>query len=155
MPRVNTPERFWSLVRPAGALDETVCWLWPLRTDDGGYGRLGFGGRGGQKAHRVAWELVHGSIPDGMRVLHKCDNPPCCNPTHLFLGSQQDNIADRQAKGRTVDPPSRRKLTTEQVAAMRCAWRDLPVTQQMLADRYGVSRGNVSKILAGKSYPDA
>jgi len=53
-----------------------------------------------QKAHRVAWELHYGPIPQNMQVLHRCDNPPCCNPDHLFLGTQADNVADMIAKKR-------------------------------------------------------
>jgi hypothetical protein len=52
------------------------------------------------RSHRAAWKLTHGPIPDGLQVLHRCDNPPCCNPAHLFLGTQQDNIADMHKKGR-------------------------------------------------------
>lgn len=68
-----------------------------------GYGSLRVAGAM-IKAHRVAWELAHGQIPAGMAVCHRCDNPPCCNVAHLFLGTIADNNADRHAKGRTVMP---------------------------------------------------
>lgn len=98
-------ERFWSKVK-CGTDDE--CWLWQAhRQAHRGYGTFGIGSRlipGSRHtsalAHRVAWELTYGPVPNGARVLHQCDNPPCCNPKHLFLGSQADNVADMIAKGR-------------------------------------------------------
>ena len=60
-----------------------------------------------RKAHRIAWELVHGPVPEKFCVLHKCDNPPCINVDHLFLGTQQDNLADMNAKGRRRNPWSK------------------------------------------------
>ena len=88
--------RFWSKVRTG-----TGCWEWT-----GARARFGHGlvhvGPGGKLAqtHRVAWELMVGPVPEGMGVLHRCDNPPCVRPDHLFLGTQQDNVRDMWAKGR-------------------------------------------------------
>lgn len=130
-----------------------MCWRWRGSTAWNGYGVVGFQGRQ-QKAHRVAWQLTRGPIPQGMRVLHRCDNPSCCNPDHLFLGTQLDNIADREAKGRGAKPPSRRKLTRDEVAEMRRLYAALPISQAQLAEQFGVSRGNVSKIVNGKSYQE-
>lgn len=83
------------------------CWGWlGARTYwRGGYGVLGRGGRsqGLVLAHRASWEIHRGPIPDGMCVLHKCDNPPCTNPAHLFLGSKRDNARDMVGKGRRPD----------------------------------------------------
>ena len=73
------------------------CWLWKRGLDDGGYGIVRMDGKV-WKAHRVAWFLTYGIIPD--KVLHKCDIPRCVNPEHLFLGSQKDNMADAYKKGR-------------------------------------------------------
>lgn len=79
------------------------CWLWTGSTDDKGYGRISSRkGRAGspEKAHRVAYEKYVGDIPKGKKVLHECDNPPCVNPVHLFLGGQKENMQDCSAKGR-------------------------------------------------------
>lgn len=83
------------------SLDRTgECWLWTGSVDKDGYGRVRFGGRR-ELAHRVAWTLEHGPIPDGMEVRHLvCDNPPCCRPEHLALGTHSDNMRDAAAKGR-------------------------------------------------------
>lgn len=72
-----------------------TCWLWTGRRDKNGYGKVG-----AALSHRVFWELHNGHIPDGLYVLHHCDNPPCIRPTHLFLGTQADNVRDMAAKGR-------------------------------------------------------
>jgi hypothetical protein len=78
------------------------CIEWTKARSTFGYGRITRGARGAGWAftHRVAWELANGPIPDGMCVLHRCDNPPCCNPDHLFLGTLSDNTQDMIAKGR-------------------------------------------------------
>lgn len=93
MPRKAIP--FWNRVKGTGH-----CWLWTGCRNDDGYGVVRFNG-GMCKAHVVAWFLTNGLIPDGLDVLHECDNPPCVNPDHLFLGTNADNCRDRQAKGRT------------------------------------------------------
>lgn len=81
---------FWSRVDVRGP-DE--CWPWMNAKTPNGYGTVYFGGRM-VGAHRVSWELTHGPIPDGLFVLHHCDNPPCCNPAHLFTGTHTDNVRD-------------------------------------------------------------
>ena len=90
--------RFWSKVDRRGP-DE--CWPWLRSCNANGYGTFNVIGRP-QLAHRVAFVLAIASIPDGMHILHRCDNPPCCNPAHLFLGNHIQNMLDRQQKGRTA-----------------------------------------------------
>ena len=77
----------------------TECWHWTGATNDFGYGRMTSGGRL-QVAHRLSWQAFKGQIPDGQYVLHKCDNPSCINPDHLWLGTYSDNLRDAWAKGR-------------------------------------------------------
>lgn len=83
------------------------CWEYQGARTTNGYGSIGTGGRGKSgKAHRVAYALFRGPIPDGMNVCHHCDNPPCCNPEHLFLGDDAANAADRESKGRNRPAPA-------------------------------------------------
>lgn len=98
---MNTAERFWSKVdRSKG---DSACWIWLACKYDTGYGQMSVDGVL-WRAHRLSWVLTHGPIPDGVCVLHRCDNRPCVNPSHLFLGSRADNSADMIAKGRSKSP---------------------------------------------------
>lgn len=90
------PGRFWSNVRRSDG-----CWEWTGSKRGNGYGCLAVGGRQ-VGAHRVAWETQNGPIPEGLFVLHKCDNPPCVRPDHLFLGTAKDNAMDMARKGRAA-----------------------------------------------------
>jgi hypothetical protein len=93
-------DKFWLRVQTDE--DDDECWLWIPVCDRDGYGKF-FDGTRKILAHRVAWMLHHGrDIPDGMIVMHTCDVPRCCRPDHLKLGTQQENIADRVAKGRSA-----------------------------------------------------
>lgn len=94
--------RFWTKVNKNGPTLQPAlgpCWLWTAGTTKAGYGQAASAGLN-RYAHRVSWRLTHGPVPDGLWVLHKCDNPPCLNPAHLFLGTAKDNAMDREAKGR-------------------------------------------------------
>jgi hypothetical protein len=86
------------LSKVSGRLD-TMCWEWAGAKHRFGYGMLRINGAA-VTAHRTSWTVFNGDIPDGMSVLHRCDNPCCCNPEHLFLGTHADNMADMTAKGR-------------------------------------------------------
>ncbi len=102
MPKLNmsTEDRFWSKVGKGGEGD---CWEWKAGRFGNGYGHFTTtraGIQSGHRAHRFAWVLATGPIPEGLCVLHKCDNRPCCNPQHLFLGTDLDNARDRDQKGR-------------------------------------------------------
>ena len=101
MPYVARPlhERFWLKIPSRPILP---CWRWSSYKDKDGYGKIvrDGGANGDVGAHRVSWEIHFGDIPEGLYVCHKCDNPECCNPTHLFLGTALDNSRDRERKGR-------------------------------------------------------
>jgi hypothetical protein len=88
---------FWNIDWPE---DFDDCWIWPQNTKSG-YGMFGVGGRK-VYAHRYAYQIMNGPIPPGMFVCHKCDNPPCVNPDHLFVGTPKDNVMDMYAKGRSI-----------------------------------------------------
>ena len=92
-------ERFWEKVDRSGGTD--ACWPWIGAIGVHGYGRVNLDGRSTGIASRVAWTLTFGD-PGDLGVLHRCDNPPCCNPAHLFLGTQLDNSRDMVAKGRAA-----------------------------------------------------
>ncbi len=145
-------DRFWSRVK-CGGVEE--CWEWQGARLPKGYGRLRLSNqRRTAYAHRTAWELLRGPIPEGLHVLHKCDNPPCCNPSHLKLGTNTDNIADKVARGRTHrlrgELCGAAKLSARDVAAMRSA---APLmSRQELAVAFGVSRVHVGRILSGKQW---
>lgn len=99
IPRATDEERFWSNVDKSGG-----CWVWTAARGGFGYGliRLGSersGTRRMQVTHRFSYELAFGAIPPGLVVCHRCDNPPCVNPAHMFLGTQADNMQDRVSKG--------------------------------------------------------
>lgn len=98
-----TEDRFWSKVNKNGPVvrpEIGACWIWTAYLDPDGYGRIGIGQRAA-KSQRVAWVLAHGEIPvETPHVLHRCDNPPCVNPSHLFLGTQRDNMRDCRDKSR-------------------------------------------------------
>jgi hypothetical protein len=154
--RETTPENFWARVDKSGD-----CWIWRGRVDANGYGRVGYRSRPNIGAHRVAWALArNGGVLTVEWVLHRCDNPPCVNPDHLFLGSCADNNRDRHRKGRTrntdagADHPQA-KLTSSQVREMRRLYGRYGqggLTQAQLSSMFGVSRGNVSKVVNGRSY---
>jgi hypothetical protein len=105
-------------------------------------------------ATHVAWELVNGPIPNGMCVLHRCDNPPCVRPDHLFLGTRRDNVLDMAAKGRAAvgERSGTAKLTASAVDDIRARY-SAGETQRPLAQEYGVSQSTVSLIVQGRRWP--
>jgi hypothetical protein len=152
-------KRFWAKVDRSGGPD--ACWIWTGYREDYGYGRFKVGGQN-VKAHRFAFELNGGVIGE-MYVLHRCDNPPCVNPAHLFLGTNADNAADRAAKGRDADrrgaENGRAKLNEGAVIEIR-ALRDRGVPLHDISAMYGVHRSVVGRIVrrelwAHVSTPDA
>lgn len=171
---VPVEQRFWSKVRKS-----TGCWEW-CGSYRGIYGQFALrrGTNGG--AHRASWILTYGEIKDGLWVLHKCDNPKCVRPDHLFLGTTQDNTADRNAKGRQATgakvipkrlargdshwakrmPEKYRRgskhhyarLNEAIVREIRRRYAAGGVSQRQLARDYGVVKGTITFILQGKTW---
>lgn len=135
-------DRFWSKVDRSGGPD--ACWEWQANRHLQGYGQFGRAPEQ-TRSHRVAWELTHGPIPAGQWVLHHCDNPPCCNPAHLYLGTHQNNVRDRVARNRAPV-----KLTCDQVAEIRTRYAAGDVFYEELGQAYGVSKSHVHRIVRGQ-----
>ena len=149
---MSPEERFWSKVDKSGG---ESCWPWKAyRHPKWGYGTFGFGGKM-QLAHRVAWILSNGPIPAGLSVLHRCDNPPCCNPAHLFVGTQQQNIADCLSKGRFHDQlgesNNAAKLTERAVIEIR-AWLACGESRARIARTYQVAKASINRIAWGLTW---
>ena len=149
---ISIHDRFWSKVDKS-----EDCWLWTAATDPNGYGRVRYN-RENNKAHRVAWILTNGKIPIGLCVLHDCDNPPCVNPDHLYVGTMADNCRDRDEKGRGVAPPVHSgethhfaKLTNEQIAEIRELHVTGEYTFTVLGQMYGVSLQSISNYINGRA----
>lgn len=129
---------------------ETGCWIWTASVAGKGYGQLRIPGtRRNVYAHRFSYELHHGPVPKEMQVCHRCDNPRCVNPKHLFLGTCADNLADMRDKGRHLygERNAQAKLTEAQVAEIRLNKEGK--SQYALAEHYGVSQAHVGRILRG------
>lgn len=139
--------KFWDRVRRV----RSGCWEWQGFRSPRGYGKFTVGRLGTVTAHRLAFQLFCGPVPDGMFVLHRCDNPPCCNPTHLFLGTHADNMRDRDTKGRTLRGAllPQTKLSESQRDDIRREYRrhvpgaNIPA----LARKYGVGVGTIHRVL--------
>lgn len=123
------------------------CWEWQGSRNKKGYGHLSYK-RKVELAHRISWLMFKGKIPNDMKVCHKCDNPPCINPSHLFLGSQKENVKDMFQKKRKIHEGINHpgaKLTNENIKEIRKLLRE-GKTQQYIADKYNISNGHVGSI---------
>lgn len=153
--RANFADRFWSHVSVLGPAD---CWLWSGQRHKFGYGLIYRAGDGMVTAHRASWELRNGPIPKGLSVLHDCDNPPCCNPSHLHIGTQTDNMREMTERGRGRIPHHRgesnnkAKLTEAQVREIRARYAAGRISIRQLAAEYGVTFAPVQHILSGKTW---
>jgi hypothetical protein len=133
------------------------CIEWTGRRHRSGYGQGRIpGDRRLRQAHRLTWEQERGPIPDGMYVLHRCDNPPCVNVEHLFLGTQFDNMRDAKAKGRGWHPRGelnpKTHLTELQVREIRQRYAAGGISQEKLGVRYGIRQSAVSAIVRGQTW---
>lgn len=132
-------EDFWSNVN-IGAPDE--CWDWRRGQHAGGYGRFRLENKT-VSAHRHAYAVTKGAIPEGMDVCHTCDRPVCCNPGHLFIGTTADNMRDCAIKGR------RAKLSHEAIRDIRASDRG-GIPHKTIAEKHGITVGAISNIATGK-----
>ncbi len=149
--RLDDLLRFLPVVR-----DPDKCWEWTGARDYKGYGRFRLGGDEKKRgAHRFAYLYFVGHVPDEMFVLHKCDNPACCNPAHLFLGTAADNMIDKTRKGRNNAPCGERhafaKLTDQAVRKIRERLHQGEL-QHTIATDFGVSQTTVSNIACGRKW---
>jgi hypothetical protein len=142
-------DRLWSRVTKG-----LGCWEFQGGRNGQGYGSIGWNGVS-RRAHRVAWALTYGPIPDGLDVLHHCDNPPCVRPDHLFLGTDADNVADRERKGRNKVPRGEQqgsaKLTNAEASRLRQLYYQ-GVPSPVLAAEFGLHRTVVWRIATGRSW---
>lgn len=154
--RMGDPSDFWERVAIKTRYE---CWLWTGSVNKHGYGTLKY--RGGYTyAHRLAWTLTNGVIAKPtLVVMHKCDVPLCCNPSHLLLGTVADNNADMVAKGRSrTDGPKPKghssphsKLSEIDLAQIRFLL-DAGISQSVIAGQFGIGQSTVSRILRGETY---
>lgn len=145
--KLSKEQRFWNKVDIRG---ESDCWEWKGFKLPSGYGRKMYQSEE-KYAHRVAYIITFGEIPQGFCVCHKCDNPSCCNPNHLFLGTAADNARDRSEKGRTAPG----KLNQEQADQIREMYKSGKYTQSAIAKMYSVTFQTIFNITTGRTYNNA
>jgi hypothetical protein len=149
-------ERFWSRCRKTDG-----CWEWQAPCDSKGYGRFCWDGKP-IRASRMAWLLTHGTIPSGKCVCHSCDNRKCVRPSHLWLGTNRENLQDCARKGRhkfqrypETIPRGEQRLTAKLTDAAVIEIRQLRATgmqTKALAERFGVDKSNVRRIVRGETW---
>lgn len=152
--------KFWSNVNKKGPVHpvlKTRCWLWTKAKQSDGYGSTWIQGKS-ELAHRVAWFLIYGKWPTPCG-LHKCDNPPCCNPDHLFEGTDQDNSNDKIRKGRfnalSGIKNGRAKLRLIDIEKIRKEYGTGRTSHRKLAVKYQVNQSHIARIVRGKAWANA
>lgn len=152
--------RFWELVEYRNGCWE---WLgWRSTGKYGGYGLYTFEGKQ-TRAHRIAWRLMRGPIPDGLEVLHNCDNPPCVRPAHLKIGTHRENILDAVRRGRVkppIQPLNVVRYRGEERPNHKLTWRQVQKIRRLyargkrlqLAKRYGVAHSTIIRIVSGRKW---
>lgn len=150
----NYQERFWSKVKKGN-----FCWNWTSALSRGGYGKFSVARSKWVEAHRISYFIEHGSIPNGKSVLHRCDNTKCVRPSHLFIGTQTDNIHDCISKGRArwgsnpyhgQDHP-KSKLSNSVVLLIK-NYRSQGWTLKEISELCNVSQSLISMIINGKRW---
>lgn len=158
--RVQLPveERFWMKVNKSQG--EERCWLWTAYKNESGYGQIRVGGKA-YLAHRFAWQLINGEIPEGLHVLHNCpdgDNPACVNPKHMFLGTQIDNNLDMKLKGRARqghvlgEQHHKAKLTADKVKHIRERHAAGDISLRQIGRDMGVSDSAIRGVINKKTW---
>lgn len=146
---MNAEARFWSKIAISG-FDR--CWYWAAGMHQKGYGQVWYRGKF-NKAHRVMYELENGPIPEGMQVLHSCDNPGCVNPDHLWVGTNLDNRRDslRKKRHNYGERHGNARLTDQKVLEIRRRSEGAR-NAQALADEFGVSRCTIDDVVRRRSW---
>lgn len=137
--------RFWRHVKKG---DPEACWVWQSSVIRSGYGRFSLD-RKTRSAHRVSWRIHHGEIPAGLCVLHKCDNPPCINPNHLFLGTLTDNNRDTLNKGRHRHALNSAKINMKTAREIRRLYDGGEHDCYKLGKIYGLHRVTIQRLVRG------
>ena len=151
--RTRSQARFQWLQEKLASCDTDECINWPFARAEKGYGVVSVDGTL-RRVSRVTWELLFGPIPPGSFALHRCDNPQCFNPRHLFLGTHMDNMIDQGQKGRTLrgSQSGLSKLSEDQVREIRSLYVKGSVGYRTLSRQFGVEETAIRKIVNNKTW---
>ena len=145
----STIIRFWLNIRKTDN-----CWEWKLGKDKDGYGIIAINGKKTVRIHRLSYEINIGEIPEKMCVLHRCDNPSCANPNHLFLGKAKENAIDMVAKGRSLvgEKNHKSKLKNGDIFQIREMYDKKNISETELAKMFNVTQGMIGFIVRRESW---